>query len=454
MTQSSHISPSPIVPTTTLNPPLAATLAAAATAVAAVIAGGTPDAVLQGLTPKLKAGAMDLSYTALRDYGRGDFILAQLTAKRLPDDLVHSLLLVAISRLERRPEEAHTIVNQATDAAKEMGNGRYKGLVNGVLRNFLRRRAELLAAADQDAVAFSRHPAWWIARIRADHPEHSEEILAAGNSHPPMCLRRNGRQRVGARRSGHSAMQSTSTNWQDSLAPADIGIRALSDEAFLLTRPMPVERIPGFAEGLCSVQDFGAQAAAHLLDVHDGMTVLDACAAPGGKAAHLLELADIKLTALDVDARRLARVQSNLDRLGLNATLKVGNAANVDAWWDGQPFERILADVPCTASGVVRRHPDAKWLRRETDLRKFAKQQAEIIDALWQTLARGGKMLYCTCSLFNQENAAQISSFMLRHPDAERLPTSLRTPTQSELELKLLPTAEHDGFYYALLQKR
>ena len=154
-----------------------------------------------------------------------------------------------------------------------------------------------------------------------------------------------------------------STNWQDSLAQAEIEVRALNEEAFLLTRPMPVERIPGFAEGLCSVQDFGAQAAAHLLDVRGGMTVLDACAAPGGKAAHLLELADIKLTALDIDARRLARVQSNLERLGLSATLKVGNAANIDSWWDGQPFERILADVPCTVSGVVRRHPDAERLR-------------------------------------------------------------------------------------------
>lgn len=437
MNQSSHVSPPP-----TLNPPLAATLAAAATAVAAVIAGGTPDAVLRGLAPKLKAGAMDLSYTALRDCGRGDFLLARLTAKRLPDDLVYSLLLVAISRLERRPEEAHTIVNQATDAAKEMGNGRYKGVVNGVLRNFLRQRVELLAAADQDAVAFWRHPAWWISRIRADHPDHSEEIFAAGNSHPPMCLRQNRRRRT------------IGTNWPISLAQAEIEARALNDEVFLLTRPMPVERIPGFAEGLCSVQDFGAQAAAHLLDVHDGMAVLDACAAPGGKAAHLLELADIKLTALDVDARRLERVQGNLDRLGLIAKLKVGNAANVDTWWDGQPFERILADVPCTASGVVRRHPDAKWLRRETDVRNFAKQQASIVDALWQTLARGGKMLYCTCSLFDQENAAQISSFMLRHADAERLPTGLTTSTQSDIELKLLPTAEHDGFYYALLQKR
>ena len=453
MNQSSHISPSPIVPPTGLNPPLAATLTAAAAAVTAVIAGSTPDSVLQGLAPKLRAGAMDLSYTALRDYGRGDFLLARLTAKRLPDVLVHSLLLVAISRLERRPEEAHTVVNQATDAAKEMSNGRYKGVVNGVLRNFLRQRDELLAAADKDAVAFSRHPAWWINRVRVDHPASWKEILVAGNSHPPMCLRLS-RRRLGAPRSGPPAMQSTSTNWQDSLAQAEIEVRALNEEAFLLTRPMPVERIPGFAEGLCSVQDFGAQAAAHLLDVRGGMTVLDACAAPGGKAAHLLELADIKLAALDIDARRLARVQSNLERLGLSATLKVGNAANIDSWWDGQPFERILADVPCTASGVVRRHPDAKWLRRETDLRKFAKQQAEIIDALWQTLARGGKMLYCTCSVFDQENAAQISSFMLRHADAERLPTQLHKSTQSDIELKLLPTAEHDGFYYALLQKR
>ena len=213
MNQSSHISPSPIVPPTGLNPPLAATLTAAAAAVTAVIAGSTPDSVLQGLAPKLRAGAMDLSYTALRDYGRGDFLLARLTAKRLPDDLVHSLLLVAISRLERRPEEAHTVVNQATDAAKEMSNGRYKGVVNGVLRNFLRQRDELLAAANKDAVAFSRHPAWWINRIRVDHPASWKEILAAGNSHPPMCLRLS-RRRLGAPRNGPPAMQSTSTNWQ------------------------------------------------------------------------------------------------------------------------------------------------------------------------------------------------------------------------------------------------
>ena len=442
----------------------------------AVINGQTPDASLQALSTAVRAGAMDLSYTTLRDFGRGDFLLARLLAKPLPDVLVHSLLLVAICRLERRPDEAHTIVNQATEAATDMGNGRYKGLVNGVLRNYLRRKDELVKAADADSIAVARHPAWWIARLRNDYPNQWQEILAAGNSHPPMCLRLN-RQRRSGGFAAHGATPAervgcakptlhTSTNWQDSFADAGIETRSLNDEALLLTRPIPIERVPGFAAGLCSVQDFGAQAAAHLLDVADGMRVLDACAAPGGKSAHLLELAKIDLTALDHDARRINRVDSNFARLGLAADVKVGDAAKPGKWWDGRPFERILADVPCTASGVVRRHPDAKWLRRDDDVASFARQQVKIIDALWQTLAPGGKMLYATCSLFDQENDAQISSFITRHADAKRLSTKLPlafhgqsniAPTStasSNLDLKLLPNSEHDGFYYALLQKR
>lgn len=453
MSQSSHVLSPSVASATSLSPPLATTLSAAAATVMAVINGQTPDASLQALSTAVRAGAMDLSYTTLRDFGRGDFLLARLLEKPLPDVLVHSLLLVAICRLERRPDEAHTIVNQATEAATDMGNGRYKGLVNGVLRNYLRRKDELVKAADADSIAAARHPAWWIARLRNDYPNQWQEILAAGNSHPPMCLRLN-RQRV------------TSTNWQDSFADAGIETRSLNDEALLLTRPIPIERVPGFAAGLCSVQDFGAQAAAHLLDVADGMRVLDACAAPGGKSAHLLELAKIDLTALDHDARRITRVASNFARLGLEADVKVGDAAKPGKWWDGRPFERILADVPCTASGVVRRHPDAKWLRRDDDVASFARQQVKIIDALWQTLAPGGKMLYATCSLFDQENDAQISSFITRHADAKRLPTKLPlafhgqsniAPTStasSDLDLKLLPNSEHDGFYYALLQKR
>jgi 16S rRNA (cytosine967-C5)-methyltransferase len=208
-----------------------------------------------------------------------------------------------------------------------------------------------------------------------------------------------------------------------------------------------VERIPGFASGLCSVQDHGAQAAAALLDVRDGMRVLDACAAPGGKAAHLLERADVDLTALDADVARVARITSTLERLGLSATVRVGDARAPEAWWDGRPFDRILADVPCSASGVVRRHPDAKWLRRETDIASFAATQREIVDALWRTLAPGGKMVYATCSVFHEENARQVESFLGRHADARQ------PPATRDAQLQLLPDAEHDGFYYALLQK-
>jgi len=230
-----------------------------------------------------------------------------------------------------------------------------------------------------------------------------------------------------------------------------IAARVLDETAILLDKPLPVERISGFGAGLCSVQDWGAQAAAGLLDVQDGMRVLDACAAPGGKAAHLLEVADIELTALDADVGRMARIAENLERLGLAATVKVADARAVDSWWDGRPYDRILADVPCSASGVVRRHPDAKWLRRESDIAGFAATQRTIVDALWRTLVPGGKMLYATCSVFGEENARQVEAFIGRHADARRLPAM--NATTRDPQLQLLPDAEHDGFYYALLQK-
>lgn len=233
------------------------------------------------------------------------------------------------------------------------------------------------------------------------------------------------------------------------LDAAGIAARALDDTAILLDKPLPVERISGFGAGLCSVQDWGAQAAAALLDVQDGMRVLDACAAPGGKAAHLLETADIELTALDADIMRVARITDNLQRLGLAATVKVADARAVDTWWDGRVFDRILADVPCSATGVVRRHPDAKWLRREADIAAFASMQKAIVDALWLTLAPGGKMLYATCSVFAEENSRQMEGFLGRHADARQL----RTHGATTGDAYYLPDAEHDGFYYALLQK-
>ena len=419
-------------------PPLAESLHAAAGLIAAVIAGRNFDTVLAraGLPGPLRAATMDLAYSTLRAFGRGDFLLDRLLARAPKDVAVRGLLLVALARLEVRPDEAHTTVDQAVTAAARLGKGQFKGLVNGVLRNFLRRRAELLALADADAVARWQHPAWWIARLQQDHPRHWESILAAGNSHPPLCLRVNRRR-------------STSANFLAQLAAAGIAALALDGTAILLDKPVPVERIPGFGAGLCSVQDWGAQAAAGLLDVAAGMRVLDACAAPGGKAAHLLESADIELTALDADAMRAARIGDNLQRLGLAATVKVADARAVDAWWDGRAFDRILADVPCSASGVVRRHPDAKWLRREADVAAFAATQQAIVDALWLTLAPGGKMLYATCSVFAQENARQVEAFLGRHADARQLKTQEATTSDAHF----LPDAEHDGFYFALLQK-
>lgn len=420
--------------------PLAEALLGAAQLIAVVLGGRNFDVALAAspLTGVTRAAAMDLGYTALRAFGRGDFLLGLLLAKPLKDRTAHGLLLVALARLEARPEEAHTTVDQAVTAAAQLARGQFKGLVNGVLRSFLRRREELLALADADSVARWQHPAWWIARLRQDHPEHWESILAAGNTHPPLCLRVNHRRVASA-------------DFLKQLATAGIAARALDETAILLDKPVPVERIPGFAEGLCSVQDWGAQTAAGLLDVEDGMRVLDACAAPGGKAAHLLETASIDLTALDADATRAARITDNLRRLGLTATVQVGDAREVDTWWDGRPYDRILADVPCSASGVVRRHPDAKWLRRESDIAGFAATQRAIVDALWRTLGAGGKMLYASCSVFGEENARQVEAFVGRHADARRLP--IPGTTTRDAQLHHLPDAEHDGFYYALLQK-
>lgn len=419
-----------------LLPPLAEALRTSAGLVAEVFAGHSFDSALAAasLDRPLRAASMDLGYTTLRAFGRGDFLLDRLVERPVKDAALRGLLLVALTRLEARPDDTHTTVDQAVTAAATLGRGRFKGLVNGVLRNFLRRREALLAQADADPVAHWQHPAWWIARLQRDHPAHWEAVLAAGNSRPPLCLRVNARRIATA-------------DYHARLEAAGIASRIAGAAAILVDKPVPVERIPGFADGLCSIQDLGAQAAAGLLDAQPGMRVLDACAAPGGKAAHLLERADINLTALDADATRAARIAGNLRRLGLDATLRVADAREVGAWWDGRAYDRILADVPCSASGVVRRHPDAKWLRREADVAGFAATQAAIVDALWRTLAPGGKMLYATCSVFAEENAVQVQAFVGRHADARLLTPPIDAQPQH------LPDAEHDGFYYALLQK-
>lgn len=416
---------------------LAFALLAAARAVAAVIQGRNLDAALADLKPPpvARPAVMDHSYGALRCFGRGDFLLGRLIERPLRDDLVRALLLVALQRLEARPGDAHTTVDQAVTAAAGIARGKYKALVNAVLRGFQRRRDELVASADRDECARWQHPRWWLARLRTAYPEHWQEIATAGNGRAPMTLRVNRRR-------------ATTAEFRATLDAAGIGSAALDETAVRLDRPIPVERLPGFAAGSVSVQDWGAQQAARLLGATSGMRVLDACAAPGGKASHILELADVELVAIDADAGRAARIRENLARLGLAAEVKVADCRDVDVWWDGRPFDRVLADVPCSASGVVRRHPDIKWLRRDGDVASFATTQAQILDALWRVLAPGGRMLYATCSLFPDENGRQVAAFVARHEDAQRLPTH-----GDEHEWQLLPDADHDGFFYALLEK-
>lgn len=393
------------------------------------------DALLQAHPewPDATRGAVrDLCWGTLRDYGRADPVLRRLMQKALPDPY-QAMLEVALHRLEVRPEQAHTLVDQAVDAVAQSAPG-LRGVVNGVLRNVLRQAEQVARWRDADEVARHRHPDWWIARMRAAFPAEWEAALAAGNLHPPMALRVNLRR-------------ATPAQVQDACTAAGIETRQLANGALLLSRPQAVSRLPGFADGWISVQDAGAQHAAHWLQPRAGERVLDACAAPGGKAAHILELADVALTALEYDARRARRIADNFNRLGLHGKVVVGDARRPQDWWDGVPFDRILADVPCSASGVARRHPDIKCLRRRDDIARFAAQQAEILDALWHTLAAGGTMLYVTCSVFDEENRAQIARFCARHADA------LRLPIDGRLEQQLLPTAEHDGFYYALLRK-
>lgn len=382
------------------------------------------------LLPSTRGAIQDLCYGSLRRYLLGDAILDRLLESPVQQVELHAILLAAIYRLDTRPEDSHTTVNQAVDAAGSFKHGAWRGLANGVLRNYLRRRDALVADAQSWPEARWQHPDWWIARLKRAYPQNWQDILKAGNGHPPMALRPN------LRRGSAEACLAE-------LAAAEIEASLSAGGALLLAKPQPVDKLPGFFDGRLSVQDPGAQEAAKLLDLADGLRVLDACAAPGGKAAHMLETAAVELTALDNDASRLERVRENLDRLGLTAELKTADCRKPADWWDGRPFDRILADVPCSASGVVRRHPDIKWLRRDEDIAGFAATQAAILEALWRTLAPGGKLLYATCSVFPEENQNQVAAFFARHADCR-----LAAPHR-----QLLPCAEHDGFFYALLQK-
>jgi 16S rRNA (cytosine967-C5)-methyltransferase len=392
-------------------------------------------------TPAQRAALHDLTYSTLRFCGQLRGVLSLLLHKPLADEQVRYLLLVALCQLHYGKSAQYAVVDHAVRAAHIL-NPRVAGLVNAILRNFLRNRTALLEQAAQDDEGRFSYPQWWIDELRAQYGERSNAILEAGNQHPPMTLRVNSRR-------------GTVQDYLVELAKNEMPARLIEDDliglgALQLIKPVPVDKLPGFLAGLVSVQDAGAQYAARLLDLHDGMRVLDACAAPGGKTAHILECAQVELVAVDKDEKRLQRVAENLQRLELAAQLIAGDAADPEKWWDGKAFQRILADVPCSASGVVRRHPDIKWLRRRADIAGFAAQQLEILSALWRLLAQDGKLLYATCSVFRQENEQVIAAFLAQQPDARQLPIALTESNDGQI----LPNDQHDGFFYALLQKQ
>ncbi len=419
----------------------------AAAVIGGVLAGRSLDAELAAawrrhaqLDARNRAAVQDMAYGTLRLLGRYEALLDALLEKPLKDARLRPLLLVALYQLECTRAAPHAVVDQAVRACRGLGLTSAKGLANAVLRNYLRRRAALEAQVQGSETARYSHPQWWIDKLRAQYPARFAAALEADNTHPPLALRVNRRR-------------SSVAQYLERLAREDIGAEICGESAVLLHKALPAGRIPGLAEGLVSVQDAAAQLAAPLLDLRDGQRVLDACAAPGGKTGHLLEQAGAELTALDSSAERLERVRANLERLGLTARVVCGDACEPASWWDGKPFDRILADVPCSASGVARRHPDIKWLRRETDLARFARTQGRMLDALWQTLASGGKLLYATCSVFREENSEQIARFLERHRDAARLALPAVDNDRQLPAGQLLPDGRHDGFFYALLQK-
>ncbi|MCC6475105.1 MAG: 16S rRNA (cytosine(967)-C(5))-methyltransferase RsmB [Burkholderiales bacterium] len=416
---------------------LSGALALAARVLARVLGGASLDAALDAEHPTpdtLRAAAQDFAYKALRRYGWLQAVLARFLTAPLPDPALRGLLYAGLAELEERPAGAHATVHQAVEAAALLGHPGARGLVNAVLRRFLRESGRLRDEIEGNDEARYRHPRWWIERLRAAYPQEWPALLAQANVRAPMTLR------VNLRRTSVEASRAR-------LARSGIGAARIAEQALRLARALPVERLPGFAEGEVSVQDAGAQLAAPLLDVRPGARVLDACAAPGGKTAHLLEIADCSVTAVDLSEARMRRVAQNLRRLGLAAELRVADAARPETFAGDAPFDRILLDAPCTASGVVRRHPDLKWLRRESDIVSLAHSQQRLLAALWRVLAPDGKLLYATCSLFPQENRLQMQGFLEAHPEARSLPIrglpgGLR-----------MPDADHDGFFYALLQK-
>lgn len=387
----------------------------------------------------------ELSYGALRWYWRCKGVVDRLVDRplRRKDQVVEAVMIVGLYQLDQMRLPPHAAIHTTVESCAAVGRAGFKGLVNGVLRNFQRRRDELLGALPLHAR--DAHPEWLWRAIGEQWPQQAQAVIEANNDRPPMMLRVNVRHGTAAR-------------YVEELRAQGIEGRAVEGvpSAVILARPVNVDRLPGFSQGRVSVQDVSAQLLAGLISPRPGHRVLDACAAPGGKLTHILELfPDLEAQAIEVDPKRALRIDENLGRLGLSAKVATADASDLDEWWDGRPFDLVVLDVPCSGSGVIRRHPDIKVLRRASDVDRFAATQRRLLDRLWTTVKPGGRMIYVTCSILARENQDQVDDFLKRTPDCDEEPVCLPFGTALPRGWQILPErGGGDGFYYASLARR
>lgn len=430
--------------------------AGAARAVAAVLSGHALDRALVDLRLAVDARpfAQALAYATVRHLGSGRALLTRLLSdpERPRPVLLDALILTGLADLRWLQRAPHAAVAETVAESRRLGLARQSGLINALLRRYLRQSSSLHASVEQDETAALEHPRWWIDAVREAWPEQADALLRADDERAPLWLRSN-------RRSGERSALLQRYAEEAGLVCQPHPVLA---DAFRVDPARPVELLPGFEAGALSVQDAAAQRVVECLAPAAGMRVLDACAAPGGKTAHLLERCPTlaAVVALDIDDERLDRVRQTLRRLGLlddptgpQIELRAADARRPDSWWDGRPFDRILIDAPCSGSGVARRHPDIKWLRRPTDLAGLARTQGELLDALWPLLAPTGRLVYATCSIFPQENEAVLSAFLARQPQARcEFLDAMPLPRLDHGAQRLTGVDDEDGFYYAVLQ--
>ena len=401
---------------------------------------------LAGQPNEMKGVVQSLLYTTVRHRAKVELLLGKLV-KKPPQENTKALLYIALALLLEGKEKAFTVVNQAVDAAKMNAETAWSsGFINAVLRNFLRSRSQLTASCKTNLSAQFNAPGWWISKVRQAYPNQWRGILSTQNKQPPLTVRVN--------RSKISVSDFLLKLEQNGLTGKQVGSWAV-----VIEPACPVNKIPGFFEGLCSIQDAGSQLVTELLTLKEGDRVLDACAAPGGKSAQLLETYKLDLTAMEIDPKRAPRIKDTLSRLNLNAKIVVGDASDESCVEKLGDFDAIVLDAPCTASGIVRRHPDIVWSRRPEDVALLAQRQRKILETLWKRLPSGKDLLYIVCSVFPEEGPEQIKCFLEKHPEAHLKGTPLAPdgvlrllPTEQEAD-KNLPT-NHDGFFYALLTKR